>query len=113
MDLAGTGLSPGSFEILELVAHNPHIGQSRLAQAIGLEKSSLVPAIARLEDLQLIARRTSASDKRAYELRITPKGLKALARLRDYVIERDSEITRGLSADEIATLNVWARSSPT
>ena len=42
MEVGGVSLSPGSFEILELLNHNPGIGQSRLALAIGLEKSSLV-----------------------------------------------------------------------
>ncbi|MDB5875014.1 MAG: transcriptional regulator, MarR family [Ramlibacter sp.] len=105
MEAANWNLSPGSFEILELLSHNPGLGHSRLAAAIGLEKSSLVPAIARLEDLALVERKQSATDKRAHELRITAKGKKVLAELRRYILDRDSRITKGMSKEDIANLN--------
>jgi DNA-binding MarR family transcriptional regulator len=105
MDVERSSLSPGSFEILELLSHNPGLGHSRLAAAIGLEKSSLVPAIARLEDLALVERKQSETDKRANELRITAKGRKVLAELRRYVLERDAGITSGMSREDVAHLN--------
>jgi DNA-binding MarR family transcriptional regulator len=105
MEVDGASLTPGSFETLELLDKNPGLGQSRLAAAIGLDKSSLVPAIARLEGLGLVARKSSQSDKRAIELRITPKGRRALATLCAYVLERDAKITAGMSRNEIETLN--------
>lgn len=105
IDLGDVSLNPGSFEILELLSHNPGISHTRLAVAIGLEKSSLVPAIARLEDLSFVERKQSASDKRSNELRITAKGERALSALRRYVVERDSKITQGMSRQDIDTLN--------
>lgn len=105
MDLGDISLSPGSFEILELLSCNPGMSHSRLAAAIGLEKSSLVPAIARLEDLSFVERKQSEIDKRSNELRITATGERALENLRKYVIEREAQITRGLTAQEIKTLN--------
>ena len=88
-----------------MLHHNPGIGQSRLALAIGLEKSSLVPAIARVEDLGLVVRKQSTSDKRANELRITGKGKRALTELRSYVVEREAKVTKGLSSDDVRLLN--------
>ncbi len=105
VDVSGVNLTPGSFEILELLEHNAGIGQSRLAAAIGLEKSSLVPAISRLEDLGLVARKQSGADKRANELRITPAGSKVLGDLRIYILARDQQITHGMARAEIAELN--------
>ena len=105
MEVGGVSLSPGSFEILELLNHNPGIGPTRLALAIGLEKSSLVPAIARLEDLGLVVRKQSTSDKRANELRITGKGKRTLAELRSYVMEHEAKVTKGLSSDDVKRLN--------
>ncbi|MDB5874782.1 MAG: Transcriptional regulator, MarR family [Ramlibacter sp.] len=107
MEVDGTSLSHGSFEILELLSHNPGIGHSRLATAIGLEKSSLVPVIVRLECLALVDRKLSPIDKRANELRITAKGRKALTRLRRYVLERDARLVSaiGMSEAEVETLN--------
>lgn len=105
MAVEGTSLSPGSFEILELLSCNPGLSHSRLASAIGLEKSSLVPAIARLEEMALVQRKQSATDKRSNELRITPKGERVLAELRSYVVQRETEITDGMARDEVDTLN--------
>jgi len=105
MEVEGTSLTPGSFETLELLDKNPGLGQSRLAAAIGLDKSSLVPAIARLESLGLVERKASAVDRRANELRITAKGRKTLGVLRSYVLERESRITAGMTKSEIQTLN--------
>ncbi len=105
MEVDGTSLSPGSFEILELLSCNPGLSHSRLASAIGLEKSSLVPAIVRLEEMALVKRKQSATDKRSNELRITPKGERLLIQLRSYVVQRESEITAGMTRAEVATLN--------
>ncbi len=105
LEYDGASLSPGSFEILELLTLNPGIGPSRLGHAIGLEKSSMVPALARLEDLALIERRPSPTDKRATELRTTPKGRKALLQFRRFLVERDKHVTRGMSAADVALLN--------
>lgn len=105
MSSGGVSLTPGSFEVLELLAHNPGLSQSRLARAVALDKSSLVPVITRLEDLQLVRRKPSASDKRANELMITPKGRRALEGLREYVLERDARLTQGLSPAEAQLLN--------
>ncbi len=105
MEIDGISLTPGSFETLELIDNNPGLGQTRLARAIGLDKSSLVPLITRLEGLGLVMRSPSGTDGRALELHLTPKGRRALARLRKYVLEREALITAGFSKSEIAALN--------
>lgn len=105
MEVEGASLTPGSFETLELLDQNPGLGQTRLAAAIGLDKSSLVPMISRLESLELVEREPSLVDKRAIELRITAKGRRTLRLLRAYVRERDERITQGMSRNEVETLN--------
>lgn len=105
VEVEGRNLTPGSFEILELLDNNPGLGQTRIASVIGLDKSSLVPALTRLETLGLVMRKPSAIDKRANELRITSKGRKMLETMRKYVLERELRITRGMSKSEIKTLN--------
>lgn len=105
MEVEGASLTPGSFETLELLDRNPGLGQTRLASAIGLDKSSLVPMIARLESLELVEREPSRTDKRAVELRITAKGRRTLRLLRAYVLQRDATITQGMTRSEIDTLN--------
>ena len=64
-----------------------------------------VPAIVRLEKLEFVKRKQSTSDKRSNELRITSKGARALQKLRQYVVERESKITQGMSKQEVDTLN--------
>lgn len=104
-EIDGIKLTPGGFETLELLANNPGLGPSKLAAVIGLDKSSLTPALVRLESLELIGRKVSAADGRAYEMRITPKGRAALRKLHAYVQAREALVTATLSARETEELN--------
>jgi DNA-binding MarR family transcriptional regulator len=105
LKVGGMSLTPGSFEALELLEHNSGIGQTRLAAAINLDKSSLVPVLSRLLTLGLVERTQSTEDKRAQHVHLTRKGKKALTQMRAYVLQRDAEITAGMTRAEVTTLN--------
>jgi len=80
--LAELGLRTLSFSTLSLIVDNPDIIQSRLAEALSMERSNLVVVIDELEERELIIRGKVASDRRAYALRPTLKG----RRLRDRAV---------------------------
>lgn len=67
-------LNPGRFAALMVIGKNPDISQTVLSQAIGLDKSSLTPAIDSLARRGLVRRTRTATDKRAYRLRLTAAG---------------------------------------
>ncbi len=108
-EIDGNKLTPGSFETLELLANNQGLRPSRLAAVIGLDKSSLTPALVRLESMELIDRKVSTSDGRAYEMRITPKGRAALRKLQAYVQAREAVVTSALDSREVDELNKLLR----
>lgn len=67
-------LNPGRFAALMVIGKNPDISQTALSQAIGLDKSTLTPAIDDLARRGLVRRTRTAADKRAYRLQLTAAG---------------------------------------
>ena len=99
----GLGVSPGRFGLLALVEANPGVSQSRLAHAVGLDRSTMVAVLDRLEDRRLVERR-AGPDRRTNGLWLTPEGKRLVARLKRRIAEHEARIAGRLSAKERATL---------
>lgn len=93
------GISPGRFGVLVLVDANPGITQSRLAEAVGLDRSTLVPVLDGLERRELLERR-QGTDRRTNGLWLTPKGKRFLARVKRRIEAHEERLLTGLSAKE-------------
>lgn len=93
-------VSPGRFSLLTLLAHNPGITQSALSQAVGLDKSTLTPALDQLVRKGLVLRRKAASDKRSYALSLSAKGHALLTRLTEGVERHEANVAALLSPAE-------------
>ena len=98
------GITPGLFGVLVLIEANPGLNQSRLSEALGIDRSTVVGVIDRLQERALVRRAPSATDRRAYALELTEKGHEALARLKEEVRAHEADITGGLDANEQAQL---------
>lgn len=101
---AGEALTPGEFGLLVLVERNAGLSQMALARALGIDRSTLVPILDRLQGRGLLVRRPSPTDGRTHALALTPLGLKTLARFAKLVRGHEKRIASGLSADETRTL---------
>ena len=101
---AGEALTPGEFGLLVLVERNVGMSQMALARALGIDRSTLVPILDRLQARGLVVRRRSPTDGRMHALALTPNGTKALARYTKLVRGHERRIATGLSADETRTL---------
>ena len=101
---AGEALTPGEFGLLVLVERNGGLSQMTLARALGIDRSTLVPILDRLQERGLVVRRRSPTDGRMHALALTPNGTKALARYTKLVRGHERRIATGLSADETRTL---------
>ena len=99
----GLGVSPGRFGLLALVEANPGVSQSRLAHAVGLDRSTMVAVLDHLEGRRLVERR-AGPDRRTNGLWLTREGKRLLARLKRRVTEHEARITAGLTAEERAVL---------
>ncbi len=93
-------ITPGLFGMLQVIAANPGLGQSRLAEAMEVDRSTIVKVVDQLEGRGLIVREPSPTDKRSHCLALTAKGRKALRRMEALVLKHENEFTKVLSADE-------------
>ena len=98
------GMTPGLAGLLALIAANPGLKQSALALLLGVDRSTLVPALDKLEARGLVARRPMAGDRRAHALELTERGRAAWAKTLAAIRAHEARVLRGLSATEIKTL---------
>ena len=101
---AGEALTPGEFGLLVLVERNSGLSQMALARALGIDRSTLVPILDRLQGRGLLLRHRSPTDGRTHALALTVAGSKSLARFTKLVRTHEKRIASGLSSAEIGTL---------
>lgn len=87
-------LSPGRFSVLLLIGRNPGISQTVLSRANGRDKSTLTPALNDLVRRGLIIRTRVESDRRSYQLSLTPAGATTLRRLTQCAERHDRNLDR-------------------
>lgn len=93
-------VSPGLFGMLVVIEANPGLKQSQLARAAHLDRSSLVPALDKLEARGLVSRRASEHDRRVNGLWLTDQGGNLLKTLKQRVARHEQRLARGLSRTE-------------
>lgn len=101
---AGVALTPGEFGLLVLVDRNAGLSQMTLARALGIDRSTLVPILDRLQGRGLLVRRRLPTDGRTHALMLTPSGRKMLARFGRLVRAHERRIASTLSAAETRSL---------
>lgn len=104
----GLGVSPGRFGLLALVEANPGVSQSRLAHAVGLDRSTMVAVLDQLEERGFVERR-AGPDRRTNGLWLTREGRRVVAQLKRRIGEHEARIAGRLSARERETLLVLLR----
>jgi DNA-binding MarR family transcriptional regulator len=100
--MAEFGVSPGQLGVLFLVDANPGLNQTALGRALGIERSSVVAVLDRLERSDLLRR--TKPDRRSHALYLTDAGRRLLRDIRPKLEKHEREIAAGLSAEERATL---------
>ena len=92
-------LSPGRVGILLLIHANAGVTQSRLAEAVSLERSTMVGVLHALQGRGLIERRRGA-DRRTNGLWLTPRGHALVARLKRRIQAHERRVASRLSTAE-------------
>jgi len=92
-------LSPGRVGILLLVEANPGVTQSLLAQAVKLDRSTMVGVLHTLEDRGLLERRRG-EDRRTNGLWLTAAGRGLVVRLKRRIEAHERRVASRLSAAE-------------
>lgn len=94
------GLTPGQLGALFLIEANRGLSQSELGTALGIDRSSVVPLIDRLQRRGWVRRAARASDRRAHALELAPAGIALLERLMPRLQAHEARIATGLSPAE-------------
>ena len=96
-------LSPGRAGMLLLIEANPGVPQGRLAEAVKLDRSTMVGVVDSLEERGLIERRRG-TDRRTNGLWLTRAGRLLAVRLRRRIERHEDRVASRLSASERAQL---------
>jgi DNA-binding MarR family transcriptional regulator len=97
-------ITPGLFAVLVLIESNPGLKQTELANAVGLDRSSIVAVIDNLERRGLVLRRAVATDRRSNALRLTAAGATLLKKLKRLVAAHETRLAENLAAGERVAL---------
>ena len=100
----GANLTPGQFGVLALIEANAGLSQTRLAEILGIDRSTLVAVIDKLEHQGLVERAARPNDRRSHALKLSDEGASRFAALAKLVKKHEMRIARRLSARERATL---------
>lgn len=102
--LSGQGISTQRFSALVLIAANPGLKQTELAQIMGIARSGALAIVEALEGLGLVARTPAPGDARAHALSLTETGAARLPQIVAAVKAHDRAVLGDLSTEEAATL---------
>jgi DNA-binding MarR family transcriptional regulator len=92
-------VSPGRFGMLVLIEVNPGVTQTRLAEAVGLDRSTLVAVLDQLEERGLLERRRGV-DRRTNGLWLTRRGKSLVARMKERIRAHEDRLAARLSETE-------------
>ena len=95
--------SPGRAGILLLIDANPGVTQSRLAQAVGIDRSTLVGVLHALEARDLVERRRG-EDRRTNGVWLTRPGRTLVASLKQRIRVHERRVASALTPAELAQL---------
>jgi DNA-binding MarR family transcriptional regulator len=98
--LATVGLTPALFALLNVIGAREGAIQQELGSALGIDRSTMVSLVDQLEAAELARRRQSATDRRAREVAITPKGRRLLRRARGLISQVEDDVLAGLTEAE-------------
>lgn len=97
-------ISLGQFGILQFIHANPGLSQTTLGNAMGIERSTVVGAIDKLQARKFVERQPSPTDRRTNALKLTAHGLKALAFFTEAVKAHEDETFEHLTGNEKSEL---------
>jgi MarR family transcriptional regulator, transcriptional regulator for hemolysin len=98
--LGSVGLTPALFALLNVIGAREGAIQQELGSTLGIDRSTMVSLIDQLESAGLAKRRPSATDRRAREVAITPKGRRLLERARGLIAQVEGEVLAGLTGEQ-------------
>lgn len=105
-----TGLRQVTFAVLSVVAANPGINQGAVGQILGIKRANMVALVNELTDREFIDRLTDPRDRRAFALRVTAEGEKAMRDATARIHAHENRMLAGFSeADKSLLITLLER----
>jgi DNA-binding MarR family transcriptional regulator len=102
--------APMTYHALALIEDFPGIDQSRLAVLMGIDRTNVGQIVDELEAKRLVQRRVSGADRRARELRVTPRAADLRKRMRPLVLGTQGAVLAPLKpAERIVLIDLLTR----
>jgi len=98
--LQAWNITPPRFSAMTVIAHNPDLKLTELANILGVARSGAVLLVDTLEQMGMVERHPSPVDRRAFRLVLTSKGEATLWEITDAVVAHDARVTAHLSTEE-------------
>jgi DNA-binding MarR family transcriptional regulator len=98
--LAPIDIRPAQYSVLVVIAANPGLSQSDLADRLGIERARLVRVLDKLEKRRLTKRLASRTDRRSHALRLTREGQKILKRAMMLAALHEAKLIEKLGLEE-------------
>jgi DNA-binding MarR family transcriptional regulator len=94
------GITLREYGALAVLRATGSLSQQELAARLGIDRTSTVFLIDHLEEMKLVKRRRSPSDRRAYALELTRTGARVHGRAQAAMAEQESAFLSGLTQRE-------------
>ena len=95
--LVSLGLGVKEFGALSVLVDEGPLSQQRLGERMRVDRTTMVAVVDGLEREGFVERERDADDRRAYALRATPRGCRALNRANDAVERAEAEFLARIS----------------
>lgn len=96
--LGEVAISPGEFGVLTIINQNPGLRPADVCAALGILKPNFVAVLASLEQRDLVERRDSQNDRRAFALHLTASGTALLQHARTLQAEHEARLVKKIGA---------------
>jgi DNA-binding MarR family transcriptional regulator len=103
-NLGEHGLKPGEFTVLWVIRLNPGMRQGTIATTLRIKPAHMTKLTGRLVETGYVSRATSASDRRAVRLDLTPAGVAFVEAHKDAFLNFNFVEKDNLSEEEAAQL---------
>lgn len=98
--LGPDAISPARMTALSIIAAQPGINQTALAEQLRVTRANVVKVVDTLEGRALVERQAIPGDRRSYSLVLTAQGRAELLTLREKTQEHERNIAAALTAKE-------------
>ena len=95
-----TDLTPRQFAVLVTVSQNEGLSQTQLVDKTGIDRSTLADIVRRMLKKNLLQRRRTREDARAYAVRLTDEGRRVLKLVEPNALEVDAAVLAALPSAE-------------